>query len=62
MMGMVIQGVSTRKVTQITEELCGTEFSKSTISNLCEELDPIVEEFRNRPLLQKLLEPLWKKF
>lgn len=50
MMEMVIQGVSTRKVTQITEELCGTSFSKSTISKLCEGLDPIVEEFRNRPL------------
>ena len=29
LMEMVIQGVSTRKGTQITEELCGTEFSKS---------------------------------
>lgn len=50
MMEMVVQGVSTRKVTQITEELCGTNFSKSTVSKLCEGLDPIVEEFRNRPL------------
>ncbi len=50
MMQMVIQGVSTRKVTQITEQLCGTSFSKSTISNLCKQLDPIVDEFRNRPL------------
>lgn len=50
MMEMVIQGVSTRKVTKITEELCGTSFSKSTISKLCENLDPIVYEFRNRPL------------
>ena len=32
MMEMVIQGVSTRKVTAITEELCGTQFSKSTVS------------------------------
>lgn len=50
MMEMVIQGVSTRKVTKITEELCGTSFSKSTISKLCENLDPIVDEFKNRPL------------
>ncbi|WP_425539245.1 IS256 family transposase [Microaceticoccus formicicus] len=50
MMEMVIQGVSTRKVTKITEELCGTSFSKSTISNLCSNLDPLVDEFRNRPL------------
>ncbi|MCF6476978.1 IS256 family transposase, partial [Nonomuraea sp. MG754425] len=31
LMEMVIQGVSTRKVANITEELCGTEFSKSTV-------------------------------
>ena len=35
MMEMVLQGVSTRKVTQITEQLCGTSFSKSTVSMLC---------------------------
>lgn len=35
LMEMVVNGVSTRKVTQVTEELCGTEFSKSTVSNLC---------------------------
>ncbi len=33
----------TRKISQITEELCGAEFSKSTISNLCKQLDPIVQ-------------------
>lgn len=50
MMEMVVQGVSTRKVRAITEELCGTSFSKSTISALCSALDPAVEAFRNRPL------------
>lgn len=50
MMEMVINGVSTRNVTKVTEELCGTSFSKSTISSLCKRLDPVVEEFRNRPL------------
>ena len=50
MMEMVIQGVSTRKVASITEELCGRSFSKSTVSSLCEALDPAVEAFRNRPL------------
>ncbi len=50
MMEMVVQGVSTRKVRSITEELCGTSFSKSTISALCTALDPAVEAFRNRPL------------
>lgn len=50
MMEMVINGVSTRKVELITEELCGKKFSKSTISELCKNLDPIVEAFRTRPL------------
>lgn len=50
MMEMVINGVSTRKVQNITEELCGTKFSKSTVSNLCKNLDPLVEAFKNRPL------------
>jgi len=35
LMEMVADGVSTRKVAQITEELCGTKFSKSTVSELC---------------------------
>ena len=42
MMEMVLQGVSTRKVTQITQELCGTRFSKSTVSELCKGLDEAV--------------------
>jgi transposase-like protein len=50
MMEMVINGVSTRKVKEITRQLCGTEFSKSTVSALCAGLDPVVAEFRNRPL------------
>lgn len=50
MMEMVVNGVSTRKVERITEELCGETFSKSTISNLCKNLDPIVHEFKTRPL------------
>jgi putative transposase len=40
LMEMVVSGVSTRKVAKITEELCGTEFSKSTVSELCKRLDP----------------------
>jgi putative transposase len=50
MMEMVVNGVSTRKVSQVTEELCGTEFSKSTVSELCKNLDPIVTAWNNRPL------------
>jgi transposase-like protein len=47
---MVINGVSTRKVTKITEELCGTELSKSTVSALCARLDPLVAAWNERPL------------
>lgn len=50
MMEMVINGVSTRKVATITKDLCETAFSKSTVSSLCEKLDPVVSTFRNRPL------------
>ncbi len=50
LMEMVINGVSTRKISQITEELCGTEFSKSTVSDLCKKLDPLVNAWNNRDL------------
>ena len=36
LMEMVVNGVSTRKVAAITEELCGKAFSKSTVSDLCQ--------------------------
>ena len=32
LMGMVVNGVATREVEEITYGLCGTEFSKSTLS------------------------------
>jgi transposase-like protein len=50
MIEMVINGVSTRKIENITEELCGKSFSKSTVSKLCENLDPIVDAFKKRRL------------
>ncbi len=50
LMEMVLQGVSTRKVKKITEELCGTSFSKSTVSRLCEGLDVRVTAWNERPL------------
>src|SRR5258706_9564663 len=43
LMEMVVNGVSTRKVTASTEERCGTRFSKSTVSALCARLDPVVQ-------------------
>lgn len=53
MMEMVVNGVFTRKVSAITEELCDKQFSKSTISELCKSLDPVVDEFRNQKLESK---------
>jgi transposase-like protein len=50
LMEMVVNGVSTRKVARITEELCGHEFSKSTVSDLCKGLDPVVEAWNERDL------------
>lgn len=52
-MEMVIQGVSTRKVAEITKKLCGTTFYKSTVSALCSNLDDQVLDFNRRPLTQK---------
>src|SRR5512140_123873 len=50
LMEMVVQGVSTRKVSAITEELCGASFSKSTVSALCIGLDARVRAFNERRL------------
>ena len=43
LMQMVVQGVSTRRVKDITTELCGREFSSSTVSRLAGELDEQVQ-------------------
>ena len=40
---MYVQGVSTRKVKAVTEELCGHEFSASTISRINQGLDEELE-------------------
>ena len=50
MVEMVLNGVSTRKVSKVVETLCGTSYSKSTVSELCKELDQKVKEFRTRPI------------
>jgi transposase-like protein len=47
---MYVQGVSTRKVKAITEELCGHEFSASTISRMNQSLDKELEKFAKRRL------------
>ena len=53
LMQMVLQGVSTRRVKEITTELCGREFSRQTVSNLTEKLDEQVEAWASRPLEQE---------
>ncbi len=50
MLEMVIHGVSTRKVTKIVEQLCGEQVSKSFVSSLTEKLNPVVNQWANRPL------------
>lgn len=50
MVQMVIAGVSTRKVARVVETLCGKEFSKSTVSELCKRLDDDIKAFRNQRL------------
>lgn len=47
---MYVQGVSTRKVRTITEELCGHEFSASSISAITARLDKELEGFAQRVL------------
>jgi transposase-like protein len=49
---MYVQGVSTRKVTKITEELCGCEISSSDVSRAMALLDEDLSKWRNRPLGQ----------
>lgn len=46
MLEMYIAGVSTRKVSQVVENLCGKSVSKSFVSNLTKELDEVVQGFQ----------------
>ena len=50
---MYVQGVSTRKVKKITEELCGLEISKSQVSELSKGLDNEVQQWRMGPLTKR---------
>lgn len=47
---MYVRGVSTRKVSEITEQLCGTEISASQVSRVAGLLDEELEKFRSRTL------------
>jgi putative transposase len=50
LMEMYLEGVSTRKVQDITEALCGTSFSKSLVSSLVGTLDAELSAWRTRRL------------
>lgn len=47
---MYVQGVSTRRVKKIVEELCGMEVSSTQVSRAAAELDEHLEAWRTRPL------------
>ena len=47
---MYVQGVSTRKVAAITEQLCGFEVSSAQVSRATAELDEQLAGWRKRPL------------
>jgi transposase-like protein len=50
LMEMYVKGVSTRKVADITEKLCGKSFSSQQVSKLARELDSRISDWRTRPL------------
>ena len=47
---MYVQGVSTRRVKAITEQLCGVEISSMQVSRAAKQLDDVLQEWRERPL------------
>lgn len=47
---MFLQGVSTRKVGDVLEVLCGERLSASKVSTVVKELDAAVRDFANRPI------------
>ena len=47
---MYVTGVSTRKISAITEKLCGIEISSGQVSNLAQLMDEDLDKFRNRNL------------
>ena len=53
LMQMYIKGISTRKVSSVTEKLCGTSFSSSTISSISSRLDSQIKAWKARPVKKK---------
>ena len=50
MLEMYVQGVSTRKVSKVIENMCGKTYSKSFVSSITKELDEEVKLWRNSDL------------
>lgn len=54
-----VQGVSTRRVEGLVQTLGVAGISKSQVSSMTQELDALVDEFRNRPLDRLAIRYLW---
>ena len=54
-----MQGVSTRKVKAVTEELCGHSFSASSISRINQTLDEELKNFATRRLDEEYRTSSW---
>jgi putative transposase len=59
LMEMYVQGVSTRKVAAVTEQLCGTRFSRSQVSTIASRLDGELAAWRERPLTASSYPYVW---
>ena len=55
MLEMYVSGVSTRKVSKLWKNFCGKSVSKSFVSSLTEQLEPMVNEWQNRLLSEKII-------
>jgi putative transposase len=61
---MYVQGVSTRRVSEITQELCGLDVSSTDVSRAAKLLDEELEKWRTRPLgrfVQVILDARYEK-
>lgn len=61
---MYITGVSTRKVTEVTEKLCGLEISSTQVSRMTKILDTELQMFRERllgPIQYLMLDAMYEK-
>ena len=47
---MYVKGISTRKVTEVLERMCGLEISSAQVSRATAELESVLAQWRQRPL------------